>query len=96
MSYEKVKPQGKVMLLAACGFLGATAHFGDKFLSSDKPMFEYDAEISKTEPVGMGGNAQGATVSFLAAAAALYGLGRKEDENDNRPIIKRMMDRVRD
>ena len=30
------------------------------------------------------------------AAAALYGLGRKEDENDNRPVIKRMMDRVRD
>lgn len=96
MSYEKVIPQGKVLLLAACGSMAVGLAQTDKFLSSDKAMFEYDMDVSKTEPTAMNKNAQAATVSFMAAAAALYGLGRKENENDNRPIIKRMMDRVRD
>ncbi len=95
MSYEKVVPQGKVLLLAACGSMAVGLAQTDKFLSSDQPMFEYDMEVSKTEPTGMNKNAEAATVSFAVAAAALYGLGRKKDEHDNRPIIKRMMDRAR-
>ncbi len=96
MSYEKVIPQGKILLLAACGSMAVGLAKTDSFMADKAPLFVYDKEVSKTEPVAMNSDAAVATVSFAVAAAALYGLGRKEDENDNRPVIKRMMDRVRD
>lgn len=95
MSYEKAKLNGKILLLAACGGLAVAAAKTDKVLSEKTPVFKYDTEVSKTEASGMDSDAATATVSFMAAAAALYGLGRKENENDTRPILRRMMDRSR-
>lgn len=94
MSYEKAKLNGKVLLLAACGGLAVGGAKADKVLSEKTPVFKYDTTISQ-EPVAMSADAATATVSFLTAAAALYSLGRKENENDSRSFMRRIMDRSR-